>query len=54
MPISVLIFLTVFAGFYLFLAGYLLLHELMPRTRWRQTHESRGDRQIARSGGDVL
>lgn len=48
MPIPVLIFLTVFAGFYLFLAGYLLLHELMQRARWRQAPNSRGDRQVAR------
>jgi len=41
MPIPVLIFLAVFAGFYLVLAGYLLLHELMPRIRWHQTPDSK-------------
>ena len=39
MPISILIFLAVFSGLYLFLAGYLFLHELMPRGRRRHFRE---------------
>ena len=47
MPITVLIFLAVFAGFYLFLAGYLFLHELMPRVRGRHLRGS-DDRGVVR------